>query len=294
MGLLDRFKKAPGPDALTWEAVARARAVAGVAGAEAVDADTVHVSWHEHPRTTVLDLGEVRERWTRANGFDRIELMDEVIAGLAPPLDGLGLATGEVDAPAAEAASPHGAIPPGDATRLLLAVDVRRAGEGDGDVRWAIVDGLDAVATSGGEAVRHADLDAWQVDAEAARDAARHRLASTDPALDPIGPGTPAWVPASDLVPPPAWLAVPARLLDACGLDEVVALAPLPTELVVVDPAATEVLASVLSSTAGIVESADGVLLGTPLLVRRDGVDAWQPPAEHPCAALVERLRATR
>ena len=45
MGLLDRFKKAPGPDAMTWEAVARLRVVPGVVGAEPVDADTVQIAW---------------------------------------------------------------------------------------------------------------------------------------------------------------------------------------------------------------------------------------------------------
>ncbi len=70
MGLLDRFKKEPGPDALTFEAVARARAVPGVAQAEAIDADTVHVTWAGHEAPAALSLAEVRPAWTKASGFD--------------------------------------------------------------------------------------------------------------------------------------------------------------------------------------------------------------------------------
>lgn len=289
MGLLDRFKKEPGPDALTWEATARARATPGVASAEPVDADTVEVRWAEHPGSTALSLAEVRPEWTKASGFARIELMDQVIAGLAPPA---GAPAGErpVAEPPADAAAATGGWA---RERERIEVVLGRPGEGHGAVRWPIAGGaVEARAALDGGDVTAADLERWDVGADEVRSAAVERLLGTDPALDPIGPGQPAWVPTSPVAPPPAWLAAPGRLLAACGRDQVVALAPLPSELVLIDPGATDLLASVLSSTAGIVAEADEVLLAAPLLVSAEAVEPWSPPADHPCAGLVAQLRA--
>ncbi|HEX4902621.1 MAG TPA: hypothetical protein VFV42_07415 [Acidimicrobiales bacterium] len=311
MGLLDRFKKAPGPDALTWEAVARARAVPGVSGAEAVDADTVEVAWASHPGTSTLSLAEIRDEWTKASGFARIELMDGVIAGLAPPTSGVATpepptapAPAEPDAtvPAAAPASPAAPDPTtaGDDPRGWAAVRdrlaIRVGPPGAGAVRWPVVSGLEATVVLDridGPAVTVDDLGAWRVDAGQVRAAAVDALSRVDPELDPIGPAQPAWVPTVPAPHPPVWLAAPARLLAAAGLTEAVALAPTPTELVVVDPSATELLSTVLAGTRTIVQEADDVLLAAPLLVRSDGVEEWRPPAEHPCAALAEELRST-
>ncbi|MFP5321918.1 MAG: hypothetical protein ACLGIC_08730 [Acidimicrobiia bacterium] len=295
MGLLDRFKKEPGPDALTWEAVARARATPGVASAEPVDADTVEVRWTEHAGTTALSLAEVRPDWAKASGFARIELMDQVIAGLAPPTEPPADIPAPTPTPAAPEPEPADAPPASGWARERERIDVvvGRPGQGHGPVRWPLAGGVvEARATLDGGDVTDADLERWAVDADQVRSAAVERLLGADPGLDPIGPGQPAWVPTSPVGPPPAWLAAPARLLAACGLDRVVALAPLPTELVVIDPEATELLASILSSTAGIVEGADDVLLAAPLLLSADSVRVWAPADDHPCAGLVERLRA--
>jgi len=291
MGLLDRFKKEAGPDALTWEAVARARVVPGVAGAEAVDADTVHVTWATHPGTTTLTLSEVREVWSKASGFARIELMDQVVAALAPPAE-------PADAPTA--APPTGSAPSTSAApsawardRSRLHVVVGRPAAGSGAVRWPIAGGaLEARVALDDADVGPSDLATWGVTADDAQAAALEHLTATDPALDPIGPGQPAWVPTAPADHPPVWLAAPARLLGSCGLRQAIVLAPTPTELVLVDPSATDLLASVLAGTKGIVDGAAEVLLAAPLLATPDGVIEWVPDAWHPCAALADALRA--
>jgi len=294
MGLLDRFKKPSGPDALTWEAVARARAVPGVAGADAVDADTVLVTWAAQQGTTTLSLADVREAWTKASGFDRIELMDEVVAGLAPPPPEAEPAPGPAPEPQPAPPAETSADDPWTTVRGSVSLAVVPAGApGAGAVRWSLGAGLDAEATSAGQPITADDLERWQVDPAEVRGTALARLGEAGPALDPIAPGARAWVPAAAVAPAPAWLAEPALLLAAAGgLDEAVALAPLPSELVVVDPAETELLGSVLTSTIAIVEGDAEVLLAAPLLVTPAGVVPWVPEPEHPCAALVARLRA--
>src|SRR3546814_12213706 len=83
MGLLDRFKKAPGPDALTWEAVARLRVIPGVAGAEAVDADTVEVAWPDNPYTSTRTHATARDGWSKSSGFARKEIMIALLGEVA-------------------------------------------------------------------------------------------------------------------------------------------------------------------------------------------------------------------
>lgn len=304
MGLLDRFKKDSRPDALTIEAVARARAVPGVAAAEAVDADTVAVTWVGQPGQSTLSLTDVRVAWAKASGFDRIELMDELIATLGPPV-----ADAQPDLPAPDATPIAEAIrtpeagpttPTGspaadawDAARPRLRVVVGRPGDHAGAVSWPVADVLEARVVLGGPGalpVDGHDAAGWGVDADAVRHAALANLAATDPALDAVGAGQPAWVPTEPADHPPVWLAAPDRLLAGCGLDELVALAPLPTELVVVDPRAHELLSSILTSTEQIVAAESRVLWPTPLLVTADGVTPWQPDPSHPCADQVARM----
>lgn len=287
MGLLDRFKKDGSPDALTREAVARARATAGVTAAEAVDADTIHVRWADHPGTTTLSVADVRDEWAKASGFDRIELMDRVVADLAPP-------------PAAEPAAVTPPIAPGDddagpawpRDRHRIEIVVSRPAAGDTAVRWPIAGGaLEARATIDGGDVTGTDLERWDVGPDVVRSAAVEALLALDPRLDPIATGQPGWVPTVPDAHPPVWLAAPARLLDASGLPAAVVLAPTPTELVLVDPDADELLASVLSGTKGIVAGADEVLLAAPLIATADGLSPWLPDPSHPCATLVADLR---
>jgi hypothetical protein len=291
MGLLDRFKKEPGPDALTWEAVARVRAMPGVAGAEAVDADTVAVTWAEHPGTSTLSLAGVREQWTKASGFARIELMDEALTGLAPPA---------VEPPIAPASSP---IDPDDddggaawaAARPRLRVIVGRAGDDAAVVAWPVAPGLVARAVLGGPGalpVDAGDVAGWGVSADDVRAAALDDLMGGDPALDAVGPGQPGWVPTSPADHPPAWLAAPDRLLAASGLTEAVALAPMATELVIVDPSAHDLLRSVLIGTKSILAGESRVLCARALLLTAHGVTAWEPAPDHPCAAAAADLAA--
>lgn len=304
MGLLDRFKKDPRPDALTIEAVARARAVPGVATAEAVDADTVAVTWVGHSGRSTLSLTDVRAAWSRASGFDRIELMDQLIATLGPPAvdapldlpapDSTG-ATETAPDSAVDAAAPPSAPAAGawDAARPRLRVLVGRPGDHPGAVRWPVAGVLEAHVVLGGPGalpVDGHDAEGWGVDADAVRHAALANLAASDPALDPVAPGQPAWVPTDPTDHPPVWLAAPDRLLAACGLDELVALAPLPTELVVVDPRAHDLLASILRNTEQIVATDGRVLWPAPLLVTGGGVTPWRPDPSHPCAGQVARM----
>lgn len=308
MGLLDRFKKAPGPDAMTWEAVARLRAVPGVAGAEALDADTVQVAWVDNPYTSTLSLTAAREEWSKANGFDRIEIMDGLVGAVAPPTgppegagDGFDPTPPDVAPdvqPPAErepVADPASDVegPAWEAARSRLRVVVSPVGQYPGALSWPVAGVLEAHAVLGGRGARPvdaADAASWEVGPDDVRAAALANLASSDPGLDPVAPGQPAWVPTSPADHPPAWLAAPDRLLGACGLSEAVVLAPLPTELVVVDPNAHDLLGSILTSTKSIVDGAGAVLWAGALVVTPEGIAPWQPAADHPCAALAADL----
>lgn len=305
MGLLDRFKKAPGPDAMTWEAVARLRVVPGVAGAEAVDADTVEIAWADNPYPSTLSLAAAREGWSKANGFDRIEIMDALIGAVTPPTgpppgtdDGFDPTPPDVspDVQPAAPSAPVEAVAPGtdwDAVRARLRVVVTRPGEHPGALSWPIAGVLEAHVVLDDPRARPleaADAASWEVGPDDVRAAALANLAASDPGLDPVGPGQPAWVPTDPADHPPAWLAAPDRLLAACGLDEAVVLAPMPTELVVVDPRAHELLGSILTSTKSIVSGEGQLLWPAPLLATATGLVPWQPPADHPCAAMAAEL----
>lgn len=315
MGLLDRFKKAPGPDAMTWEAVARLRLVPGVVDAEAVDADTVRIGWADNPYPSTLSLAAARDGWTKANGFDRIEIMDELIGAVAPPTgppqgdDEPGFdptppdvapdvevraATEPASEPAAEPAAGAPDATAWDAVRDRLRVVVGRIGEHPDAISWPIAGVLEARAVLGGPGalpVDVADAASWEVGPDDVRAAAVTNLAASDPGLDPVGPGQPAWVPTAPADHPPAWLAAPDRLLAACGLDEAVVLAPMPTELVVVDPAAHDLLASILTSTKSIVAGESRLLWPAPLLATPAGLVPWEPAGDHPCAGVAAELR---
>lgn len=293
MGLLDRFKKAPGPDAMTWEAVARLRVVPGVAGAEAVDADTIEIAWADNPYTSSLSLTAAREGWSKANGFERIEIMDALIGAVLPPTGPPPGAEGFDPTPADAPPDPVAAGTDWDAARSRLRVVVGRAGEHPGALSWPIAGVLEACVVLGGPGappIDAAGAAAWEVGPDDVRAAALANLVGSDPGLDPVGPGQPAWVPTTPADHPPAWLAAPERLLAACGLDEAVVLAPMPTELVVVDPSAHELLGSILTSTKSIVSGEGRLLWPAPLLATATGLAPWQPPADHPCAALVAEL----
>jgi hypothetical protein len=158
-------------------------------------------------------------------------------------------------------------------------------------VRWPITEGVEARAALDGAVVGREQLAAWAVGPDEVRAAAAANLAATDPGLDPIGPGAPAWVPTAPAGNPPAWLAAPDALLAATGLSEAVALAPVATELVVVDPAAHDLLASVLTGTTAILAEQTEVLHRAALLVRPGAVTEWQPAPDHPCAPQAHALR---
>lgn len=300
MGLLDRFKKEPRPDALTLEAIARARAVPGVATAEAVDADTVSVTWADQPGASTLSLTDVRAAWSKASGFERIELMDDLIATLAPPADAPDgpseIPTVVPPAPRATSEGETTAVDTDagwDAVRDRLRLVVGPAGAHPGAVTWPVAGVLEARVVLGGPGAIPVDADdvaGWGVPVADVEAAARTNLATLDPGLDPVGPGQPAWVPTNPADHPPAWLGAPDRLLAATGLAEAVALAPTPTELVVVDPAAHDLLRSILTSTKQIVASEARVLWPGPLLLTGAGVAPWRPDPSHPAAELVAEL----
>lgn len=313
MGFLDRFKKeqaAAAPDALTREAAARVRAVPGVVAVEAVDADTLSVTWSGLEEAAPLSLAGIRDRWSAARGFDRIEVMDEFVAGVAPPVAGPSTpppppeshtSESAAEPPAAGTGPTEPAAPETDAAaaweaaRPRLRPVVGRPGAPDADtVHWTVGGVLEATVVLDDPValpVGRAELLEWGVDDATVRAAAEQNLASTDPGLDPIGPDAPAWVPTRPDGHLAGWLCAPHRLLEAAGLDEAVVLAPLPSELVVVDPAATDLVASVLTSTRTIVEQQTRTLWPAPFLARREGVEPWEPAADHPCAPLVEEMR---
>ena len=304
MGLLDRFKKAPGPDAMTWEAVARLRAVAGVAGAEPVDADTVEVVWAGNPYTSTLSLSAARDGWTKASGFDRIEIMDALIGAVAPPTgppedaaDGFDPTPPDVAPDVVPTSTPEAPTPAPatawDEVRGRLRVVIGRVGAHPDAISWpvaGVLEGRILLDDPGALPLEASDAASWEVGVDDVRDAALANLGASDPGLDPVGPGQPAWVPTAPADHPPAWLAAPDRLLAAAGLDEAVVLAPMPTELVVVDPSAHDLLASILTSTRSIVSGGSEVLWAGPLLVTGAGIAPWEPAPDHPCAALAAKL----
>lgn len=310
MGLFDRFKKdqTAAPDALTREAVARVRAVHGVLGVDVVDGDTLAVTWSGVDQPAAVSLAAIREPWTSASGFDRIEVMDDFIAALAPPAPGGGPSEAAM-APAPPVTEPAAAEPepaqdaapesdPGAAweqARSQLVPSIGRPGAPDADtVHWPVAGVLEATAVLDGPValpVGPAELAEWGVDADAVRAAAEANQAALDPALDPIGPGEPAWVPTQPPGRLASWLCAPDRLLAAAGLEHAVVLAPLASELVVVDPAAVELLRSVLASTRTIVQRQARTLWPAPFLVRAGSLEPWEPDADHPCAPLVAEMR---
>lgn len=327
MGLFDRFKKdtAGAPDALTREALVRVRAVPGVEAVEPVDADTLSVTWTGTDEPARLSLADLREPWTSASGFDRIELMDDFVRTVAPPTgapadafpDPAPAGPAPDEAPAATTvgdgapeADPTPAGGPGPTAAPAeqpgarwaevsprLQPVIGRPGVADDDiVCWPVGDVLEAtVVVDGGPGslpVGRAELAEWGVDAGSVRRAAEANQAALDPSLDPIGPGEPAWVPTRPAGHLASWLCAPDRLLAAAGLDDAVVLVPLATELVVVDPAATALVESILSSTRTIVEQESRTLWPAPLLVRPGSVTPWVPATDHPCAGLVEEMRA--
>lgn len=297
---------------MTWEAVARLRVVPGVVDAEAVDADTVRIGWADNPYPSTLSLAAAREGWTKANGFDRIEIMDALIGAVTPPT---GPPEGTVEpgfdptppdvAPDVEVdtTTPTAGDRPApadqgtawDSVRDRLHVVVGRVGEHPDAISWPVAGVLEARAVLGGPGappVSVADAASWEVGADDVRAAALTNLAAADPGLDPVGPGQPAWVPTAPADHPPAWLAAPDRLLAACRLDQAVVLAPVPTELVVVDPSAHDLLGSILTSTKSIVAGESRLLWPAPLLATPAGLVPWEPAADHPCSDVAAELRA--
>ncbi len=237
-----------------------------------------------------------------------IELMDDLVVGLAPPAVAPVASTPDPAASSPDPAptdpaptDPAPTDPAGDtadtsaweAARTRLRVVIGRPGEHPDAISWPVGAVLEARAVLGGPGalpVDQQDCAQWGVDAAAVQAASLANLAATDPGLDPVGPGQPAWVPTQPADHPPAWLAAPDRLLAACGLSAAVVLAPLPTELVVVDPDAHELLGSILTSTQTIVTGGSQLLWPAPFLVTPAGVAPWEPEPDHPCAPAVVAL----
>ncbi len=182
-----------------------------------------------------------------------------------------------------------------DQVRDRLRLVVRRAGVPDVACTWPVAGALEAVVVvgdPGAPPVGRAELLAWQVEAEDVLRPALDALVAHGPALDPIGAGVPAWVPTRPADHLAAWLAAPELLLEAAGLVEGIVLCPLPTELVVVDPTATDLLGTILTGTLEVAEARTDLLWPAPLWAGPEGLGPWSPPDDHPHAELVGRLRS--
>jgi hypothetical protein len=281
MGFLDRLKGGQGgPDVLTTEIVARLRAMPTVDSAEARDADGVVVRWTGHDADQVVDLGELRPRWRQASGFDRIELVDGFLEQLGP-----GAAAPSDPAPDA------GPVGGWDQLRAGVRPVLRRSGDRDLDVCWAVGAGVAATVVLDGRPVTTPDCDGWGVGELDVRAAAVANLRALDPAPEPVGPGARAWVATAPAGTQAAWLVAPGPLLDAIGLVEGVAFAPLPGELVVVDPADIDLLRSILASTEQIVAEQAEPLTAVPFVLTAAGARPWEPAADHPLADEVAAVR---
>lgn len=307
MGFLDRFSKdspAP-PDAFTIEVVARIRALPNVAGAEPIDADTVSVTWSGWSEPEAVDIGGPRQPWKAAKGFDRIEVVDDFIAGLAPGQFPPVTPESESEPnqpsadpepqPAAPAAEPAGSEPITEWSQVAaqLVPVLRRARPADSTATWPVGDLLEATAIWAGGAtpITTEQCATWGVGLDDVRAAAVANLLAIDPAPDEVAPGTRAWVPTSPDGLQSSWLAAPRRLLDDVGLARAIVLVPLRGELVVVDPADTDLVASILANTITILETQTGVLCPVPFLVEGDEVRSWMPDPDHPASGLVRQTR---
>ena len=305
VGFLDRFAKTPdAPDAFLKEVLARLRARPDVASVEAVDADTVAIGWRDRPGSEEVTVGALRGPWKQASGFYRIELLDDFMADLAPGAPSTGDAPlgvepeSHVDAEVHPEVHPDPHLPGEDdwvSAAPGLVAAVRRAGIDDGAVTWPVGDLLDGVAVSAadGSAVTDTDCGRWGVSPFDVQAVAIENLSVVDPAPDPVGPDARAWVATEPAGRQAGWLAAPGRLLERCGVTTAIVLAPLPGELVVVDPADAELVRSILTSTLQIVAAETEILCPVPFLVTADEVVAWAPGAGDPAAAdLVARARA--
>jgi hypothetical protein len=291
VGFLDRFKGGgtAGPDALTAEIAARLRALPTVDSAEGSTADEITVRWTGREGDHTVDLADLRPRWKQTSGFERIELVDHFVESLSPGED----ATTRSPTPAAGPTPDP--IPDGPAgweqlrSRVLPAL--RPAGGGPDCVSWSVGGAVEATVVADGSPVAPGDCEQWGVGEVDVRAAATANLREIDPAPQPVGPGARAWVATAPPGGQAAWLTAPARLLDAVGLAEGVAFVPVAGELVVVDPADTGLLGTILSSTEQIVAEQAEPLTPLPFLLTPTGAMPWIPPEGHPLAAEVEAVR---
>ncbi len=289
MGLLDRFKRGDaGADALTREIAARLRARPDIEAAEPTGADSVAVTW-VGGATSEESIAALREPWTSASGFDRIELVDQHLDTVQPPVPAAfdsGEPASWADEPPAAAATSWDAIRPGLLPRLRSPVD-------DGAVAWSLGGGLVeavAVAATTDQPLRAAELERWNIDATQVREAAMANLRSTRPAPEPLGPGMRAWIATRPSGAQAAWLAGPDPLLEALGLASAVVLVPTPTDLVVVDAAADELVGSIVTDTLNIYEhEAEVRVCPVPFLISAGSVAPWDPAADDPRGDAVAR-----
>ena len=290
MGFLDRFKSdTSSPDALTLEVATRIKLHSDVDDVAMVDADIIAVTWAGRATPHPLDISEIRPTWKRATGFERIDLLDNFLAGLHPPAGDPMPADTERSSEA-----------PGDrdgrdgweevAPQLFPAL---AASAPDDVVSWAVGGLLHAtvVRQSSGAPVTRAECAAWKVRADDAVARAVANLSAIDPGLDAIAPDSRAWVPTQPDGRQSSWLTAPARLLAELGLESGIALVPVAGEMVVVDPDDPALLESVLTSTLTILEHEPDRLCPMPFRVTPDHVAVWQPRIDDPASELVERAR---
>lgn len=297
MGFLDRFSKDTStPDAFTIEIAARIRALAGVSHVDTIDADTVAVTWTGRSEPDEIAIGDPRPAWKQSKGFDRIELVDEFIAGLAPSDTGT-IIPGTTIFPGTTI--PGIAEPAGGARWAAARLDVlpllqRTMTDDDEPITWPVTELLEATATGADHSVpiTQAQCDEWGITAGDVRAAATDNLAAVDPAPDEIGAGMRAWVPTAPEGHQSSWLTAPAPLLQRLGLTAGIAIAPLVGELVVVDPDDEDLVVAVLDNTLTIIEDKPDTLCPVPFLVSGDRVEIWEPVAGHPAAQLVHRTHA--
>lgn len=304
MGLLDRFKGGGGggPDALTAEIAARLRAMDAVEAAVAVAADQVDVTWSGRDDVQAIDLTDLRPRWKAASGFDRIEVVDTFLAGLSPDAAPPPAPATVEPAPIAEPEPepepvPAAGAPPAqtaggwDELRTRVLPVLRPAGGGPDCVRWSVGGMVDATVAADGVPVAPGDCERWGVGEVDVRAAATANLREIDPRPEAIAPEARAWVPTAPQGGQSAWLTAPGRLLDAIGIDEGIAFAPLAGELVVVDPADLDLLRSILTSTERIVSEQPEPLTALPFRLTAQGAEPWDPPDDHPLATTLRFLR---
>lgn len=305
-----RFRRkretAPPPDGVTNEILTIVQAVKHVDAATAIDAETLEVT-RADGSSVRSSIAELRDAIRGTTGLDRFELIEDFARSVSRPADTpiedltpigeLGPVTDTdavVDAPSVTTPTP--VVDERDtADEACTAADERTAvsdqhaswtdavphvrpsvvvalGIPAEVLRWRIAGSLSLVATIQGTRITEADARRWGTEPLNVAVAAMEWITASTPVVEPLAAGMRAWIVTAPAPHQAAWLAHPVALLDAVGLDEIVAFAATETDLVIIDPDDVESIDSIRASTDALLAAGEVTLTNDAYLLSRDEV----------------------